>query len=57
MKLDKPDLLEMAVEITKSALESPTGNVREVGKPDDTVAFLQAVYDKLVEINESVDQM
>lgn len=55
MELNKPDLLQMAVEITMTALESPTGNMREIGKPEDTVAYLQAVYDKLVEISESMD--
>ena len=54
MKMNESDLLQIAVEVTKVAIGASSANLREVGKPGDTTAYLQAVYDKLKEINDSI---
>lgn len=48
----KDELLKMAVDLTDSAV-SGEGSV--VKRPEDVAAFIQVVYDKLVEINEGID--
>lgn len=46
----KQRALEQAVELTKTALASPTGNNCAVAHPDNAVKFLEDTYRKLVEL-------
>ena len=46
----KQRALEQAVELTKTALASPTGNNCAVAHPDSAVKFLEDTYRKLVEL-------
>ena len=55
VKMTDIDLLAMAVDLTKTALQSGSGSKREILEPKSTVEYLQAVYDKLAEINDSAD--
>ena len=53
MRMDasiKQRALEQAVELTKTALASPTGNNDAVAHPDSAVKFLDGAYRKLVEL-------
>ena len=46
-------LLEMAADLTKAAFQHPSTDYI-VNKPDDVTNFIQAVYDKLKSINDSI---
>lgn len=46
-------LLEKAVELTKAAIESPTGNVACINHPEAAVEFLGAIHEKLVQLSKS----
>lgn len=49
------ELLTMAVEITEKTLEGASVNGHTiVNLPDMTTDYIQAVYDKLKEINDSM---
>lgn len=47
------DLLKLTVEITKSAVSNSSHTAFKCA--DDVAAFIQTVYDKLKEINDSDD--
>lgn len=52
----KTDLLKMAVELTDSALADAGDKAPIIiDNPDVVANFIQTVYDKLVEINETLD--
>lgn len=51
-KTYKQDALREAVELTKSALGSPSGKNDAIMHPDDAADFLGAMYAKLCELHE-----
>jgi hypothetical protein len=42
--------IEKAIELTRSALESPTGNNDDMLRPGQAAEFLDAMYEKIVEL-------
>lgn len=46
----KQKALEEAVELTKVALSSPTGNAAVITRPESATKFLDDVYRKLCEL-------
>lgn len=42
--------IEKTIELTRSALESPTGNNDDMLRPGQAAEFLDAVYEKIVEL-------
>lgn len=53
----KQKALEQAVELTKVALSSPTGNACAIAHPDSATKFLDETYRKLCELwDESMSE-
>lgn len=52
MGQEEARLLDQAVELTKAALESPTGNLACIAHPEDAAKFLETIHEKLVELSK-----
>lgn len=42
--------IEKAIELTRSALESPTGTIDDMLRPGQAAEFLDTMYEKIVEL-------
>ncbi len=54
MNIPNAQLLAMAVDLAKTAI-IPTGNncLRVIEEPEKTAKFIQAIYEKLIELNST----